>query len=151
MPTINQLALLDEATGSDQIPVYSVQNGDSRRISLNSLLAYFQRTFASPTVATALVVPGDGFSLSIPAPQAQALWVLLQPAAPLAAGTLTLPLGALIADGVEILITTTQDITALSIGLNNATAAYGAPTTLDAGEFAKLRWYAATNSWYRVG
>lgn len=151
MPTINQLALLDQVSSGDQMPVYSGQNGDARRLPISALLTYFQQTFAAPTVATTVYVPVTGFSIAIPTPQTEIFWALLNPAGTLATGTIVLPLNTAVADGTEILMTSTQTITSLTVSLNGATAASGAPTTLTAGSFAKLRFYQATNSWYRVG
>jgi len=50
----------------------------------------------------------------------------------------------------EVLITSTQTITALTISLNGATAVFGSPTTLQAGAAVRLRFYSATNSWYSI-
>ena len=65
MATINQLPLLDQPNSGDQIPVWSPNNGDSRRLPLSALLAYFQQQFAAPTLATNLYVPATGFSIAV--------------------------------------------------------------------------------------
>jgi hypothetical protein len=49
-----------------------------------------------------------------------------------------------------VLLTTTQIITAFTLAINGAAAAFGAPTTLAANAFFTVRYYQATNSWYRV-
>jgi hypothetical protein len=150
MPTINQLPLLSEASAGDQIPVYSPNNGDARRLPMSALLSYFQQQFASPTVAVNLYVPSTGFNIAAPTPVSEQQWIVLQPAGTLAAGTVTLPLNTSTPDGTEILVTTTQIITTFAVGLNGATAAFGAPTTLAANAFFRLRFYQPTNSWYRI-
>ena len=91
MATINQLPLLDQPNSGDQIPVWSPNNGDSRRLPLSALLAYFQQQFASPTLATNLYTPATGFNIAAPTPVAQQQWILLQPAGTLAAGTVRSP------------------------------------------------------------
>ena len=151
MPTINQLPLLSGVSSGDQIPVYSPNNGDARRMSINSLLTYFQQNFASPTVATTLYTPTTGFNIALPTPTS-ALWALLQPASTLASGTITLPLNTSTPDGTEVLVTSTQTITALNIGLNGAAALYGVTSggSLTAATPFRIRFYQATNSWYRV-
>jgi hypothetical protein len=53
-------------------------------------------------------------------------------------------------DGTTILITTTQEITSLTIALNGATAIYGAVTSLAAGTATAIRFYQPTNSWYQI-
>ena len=151
MPTINQLAGVSQLSGGDLLPVYVPNNGDARKISITQLLQYFQQTFAAPTVATSVYTPSTGFNITVPTPTSEQQWMLLQPASTLATGTITLPLNTGVPSGTQILVTSTQTITALSIGLNGSSAASGAPTTLLAGGFFTLRFYQATNSWYRVG
>ena len=151
MPTINQLSQMSQVSGADLLAVYSSSNGDARKLSVSALLTYFQQTFAAPTTATSVYAPTTGFSIAVPTPVSQQQWVLLQPAGTLATGTITLPLNTATPDGTEVLITSTQIITTLTIGLNGATAANGAPTTLAANGFARLRFVASTNSWYRIG
>ena len=150
MPTINQLPLLAQVSPGDQVPVYSPNNGDARRLPVSSLLQYFQQTFASPTLATNVYTPGTGFNIAVPTPVAAQQWMLIQPAGTLALGTITLPLNTQTPDGTEVLVTTTQQITGFTLALNGATAAYGAPSTLAAEDFFRMRFVQATNSWYRI-
>lgn len=150
MPQIYQLPLLAQVSPGDQVPIYSPNNGDARRLPISALLAYFQQTFASPTLATNVYTPGTGFNLAVPTPVAQQQWMLIQPAGTLAAGTVTLPLNTQTPDGTEVLITTTQPITAFTLGANGAAAVYGAPGTLAAEDFFRVRFVQATNSWYRI-
>jgi hypothetical protein len=150
MPYINQLPLLMVASPGDQIPVYTPNNGDARRLPIGALLEYFQATFASPTMATNLFTPGTGFNITVPTPVSQQQWILFQPAGTLAAGTLTLPLNTQTPDGTEVLITSTQTITAFTIVLNGAAAIFGGITTLQAGTAARFRFYQSTNSWYNI-
>jgi hypothetical protein len=150
MATINQLSQMSAVSGADLLPVYSSSNGDARKLSVSALLTYFQQQFASPTLATNVYVPTTGFSLAVPTPVAEQQWMLLQPVSPLATGTITLPLNTTTADGTEVLITSTQTITALTISLNGATAVFGSPATLQGGAAVRLRFYLATNSWYAI-
>lgn len=149
MPQINQLPLLDTVSSGDQLPVYSPNNGDARRLSISALLSFFQQNFASPALATNVYTPGTGFNLSVPTPVDQQ-WMLLQPAGTLATGTITLPLNTQTPDGAEVLVTTTQQITSFALALNGASLAYGVPTTLASEDFFRVRYVSATNSWYRI-
>jgi hypothetical protein len=150
MPTINQLSPLTQVSGGDQLPIYVPNNGDARRVSISQLLQYFQQTFAAPTVATNLYTPGTGFNITVPTPTTEQQWMIIQPAGTLAAGTVTLPLNTGVPDGTQVLVTTTQIITSFTLALNGAAAAFGAPTTMAANAFFTMRFYQATNSWYRV-
>jgi len=150
MPTINQLPVLNTISSGDQLPVYSPNNGDARRTSIGSLLTFFQQSFASPTLSVNLYVPGSGFNITVPTPVSQDQWMLLQPAGTLTSGTITLPLNTGVPDGTTVLITTTQEITSLTIALNGATALYGGVTFLSAGTATAIRFYQPTNSWYQI-
>jgi len=150
MPTINQLPVLSTISSGDQLPVYSPNNGDARRTSIGSLLTFFQQSFASPTLSVNLFVPGSGFNITVPTPVSNDQWMLLQPAGTLATGTITLPLNTGVPDGTTVLITTTQEITSLTIALNGATAIYGGVTSLAAGTATAIRFYQPTNSWYQI-
>jgi hypothetical protein len=142
--------VLNTISSGDQLPVYSPNNGDARRTSIGSLLTFFQQSFASPTLAVNLYVPGSGFNITVPTPVSQQQWMLLQPAGTLASGTITLPLNTGVPDGTTVLITSTQEITSLTIALNGASAIYGAVTSLGAGCAAVYRFYQPTNSWYNI-
>lgn len=150
MPYINQLPLLSQVSAGDQFVLFTPSNGDTRRLPVSSLLTYFQQNFASPTLAVNLYVPSTGFNITVPTPVAEQQWMLLQPAGTLATGTITLPLNTGVPDGTTVLITTTQEITSLTLGLNGATAIYGGVTSLAAGTATELRFYQATNSWYQI-
>ena len=150
MPYINQLPLLSSPNSGDQIPVYTPNNGDARRLPLSALLTYFQQQFASPTLATNVYTPTTGFNIAVPTPVAQQQWMLLQPAGTLATGTVTLPLNTATPDGTEVLITTSQQITAFTLGANGAANLYGDPTTLAAEDFFRMRFVQSLNSWYRI-
>lgn len=150
MPTINQLPVLSTISSGDQLPVYSPNNGDARRTSIGSLLTFFQQSFASPTLSVNLYVPGSGFNITVPTPVSNDQWMLLQPAGTLATGTITLPLNTGVPDGTTVLITTTQEITSLTIALNGASAIYGGVTSLAAGTATAIRFYQPTNSWYQI-
>lgn len=150
MPTINQLASLNQLSGSDQIPVYSASNGDARRASVSTLLSYieqawmspaFQRVTASPTLA--------GFTLTLPT-TASSLFVLLTPTGPMATGTIVLPAAASAADGQEIVLYSSQEVTALSFTLNGATALNGAPTGIPADGSITLRYDVLSVAWYVI-
>lgn len=151
MATINQLSQMTTVSGADLLPVYSSSNGDARKLSVSALLTYFQQFFAAPTVATSGYTPTTGFNITVPTPVSEQQWMLLQPAGTLAAGTVTLPLNTGVPNGTEVLITSTQTITSLTVAGNGASNVFGAPTTLSAGGFARLRFYQASNSWYRIG
>lgn len=150
MPTINQLAQIQTLTGADQIPVYSASNGDARKASLTALVDYFETAFASPDYVTQYASPNvNGFVVSI-ASTTQPTWLLLTPTTAFATGTIVLPAAASIPDGLELLVYSSQDIAALAVSLNGATAVNGAPSFISANASFALRFDRLSNAWWSV-
>ena len=52
MPTINQLATLSEVTSADKLVVYSNDNGDARKASINTLMQFLEDNFDTLTAQT---------------------------------------------------------------------------------------------------
>jgi len=71
-------------------------------------------------------------------------------AATIATLTITLPLASTCVGGQELLVNSTQAITTLTIGANGG-AVVGAPSTLAANGFFRLRFEPVLKTWYRVG
>lgn len=93
-----------------------------------------------------------GFSVTIaPTEDGDNMWLLLTPLAGYAAGTVVLPVSTGLVDGQEVIVTSTQAITTLTVSLNGATAANGAPTTMAANAYFRLKYSAVNTSWYRIG
>lgn len=93
-----------------------------------------------------------GFSVTVaPSVDGNNVWLLLTPVAGYAAGTVVLPALATLSDGQEVIVSTTQAITTLTVSLNGATAANGAPTTMAANAYFRLKYDATLSSWYRIG
>ena len=149
MPVINQLPTVTTLAGSDLLPVYSAVNGDARKLSLTSLIAYFQSTFTNTTFVQNAQTPGDGFSITM-VQDGQYAWLKLLPTGALATGTVVLPAPGVAADGQEILITSTLQITSFTVNGNGATAVYGAPAVFAAEDSVKFKYDLPTTSWYKV-
>lgn len=151
MPTINQLNAVSQLSVSDLIAIYSSSNGDARKASL-SVLADFIKTLvtASDDKITQYSAPSaTGFSVQINN-DSESVWLVLTPTGGFAAGTLVLPALGNCIDRQEILVNCTQSVTTLTVSGNGSTVT-GAPTTLGANGFFRLRFDAVTKTWYRVG
>lgn len=152
MTTINNLSTLQSLSAGDQIPVYANDQGDTRKASL-SLLSTFvlgQIQQGSPVAQYAAPV-ATGFNVQIAPPaDGASVFLLLTPAAGYAAGTITLPAQALNADGQELIVMCTQAVTTLTVAGNGATVV-GAPATLAANAFFRLRFDGVFRNWYRIG
>lgn len=149
MPNINQLSQAPGLSGSDQLVVWSTNNGDTYKLPVSVLLAHFQKTFAAPQFATQVYTPGTGFSIAV-ADNGNNQWIILQPVGPLASGTITLPSSTVAADGQEFMLNTTQSVAAFTIQPNGASFVYGYPRALQVGDCFRLRFYRPNNAWYLV-
>jgi hypothetical protein len=152
MPTINQLSAVDSVTGGDQVPIYSSGNGDARKASMTTLAAFFtDQVTPPPDTMTQYAAPNaSGFSVTVaPAVAGDSVWLLLTPTGAFAAGTVVLPALASAVHGQEVLVTSTTAITALTVSGNGATV-NGAPTTMAANAFFRLRFDGVFNAWYRI-
>lgn len=131
--------------------VYVWKNGQcsKRMTTLGVILNQFLASFVSPTFPTTITNPDNGFNLVIPS-NANNSWQLLRPFGNLATGTVMFPLVTAAADGQEIIITTTLQISTFIIDGNGATKVYGAPGVLAAEDNIKFRFNKTTLSWYKV-
>lgn len=55
MPTINQLATINQLSSADKLAVYSNDNGDARKASINTLMQFLEDNFDAIT-ATSIVL-----------------------------------------------------------------------------------------------
>lgn len=151
MPQINQLSRADTVTSGDLIPAFVTSVGDARAVPVSVLAAYIQTllTAADDKVTQYAAPSATGFTVTIPDAN-ESVWLVLTPAAGYAAGTIVLPSAAEAVDKQEILVNCTQAVTTLTITSSGA-AVTGAPTTLAANAFFRLRYEAVTHTWYRVG
>lgn len=151
--SINQLSASDSVSAGDLLPVWITSNSDTRKVSLSVLLTYINAhltpvgdgkvtQYSAPalTALTTTIAPADGTSV----------WLVLTPTAGFAAHTIVLPPVASCKDLQEILVNCTQSVTTLTITANGSNVV-GAPTTLAANAFFRLRHDALTHTWYRVG
>ena len=151
MTQINQLTAVDTVSPGDQIPVYSPNNGDARKMSVSQLSDYVQDSLGLIAEVKQNAAPSaTGFTVQV-TNGSSSVWLILQPGAGYAAGTITLPAASGLVDLQEVTINCTQSVGTLTIGANGATAVTGAPTALSANGFFKLKYEKASNSWYRVG
>jgi hypothetical protein len=149
MPTINQLPTITTLSGGDQLPVYATSNGDARKASISTLVEYFQTTFADPNYTVVINAPtNSGFNIALGA-SSQSIWLIMNPTGTFAAGSVTLPLVADCYDGQEIIIISTQTISALTINGNGGTLV-GTPLSLGAGSSFTIRFNELQSTWYTI-
>lgn len=153
MPTIDQLASSDALAPEDALPFFSDANNAARKVTLPVLASYLQALNKGEPDQTvyALTVDGASFSVTIePATPGANVWAQLTPSGAFAAATITLPAEEVRGDGQEVLVSCTQAVTALTLDGNGA-AVIGAPTTLAANGYFRMRFDQVGSAWFRVG
>lgn len=146
---INQLNTADQVSLSDLFPMWSQANSDARKISFSNFITFLgsQNVDLQDNKITQFAAPLTGATLQL---NDGSTWLILTPAGTIAALTLKLPLNTGVADKAEILVNTTQIVTALTFDANGGSIV-GAPTTLAANAFFRLRFDIVLQTWYRVG
>lgn len=149
MADINRYSTASSLQSSDQIPVWSTQDGDTRKASLAQL-----KTFILPgdaTAGTQYAAPAaTGFTATVSATDGSNVWLVITPAGGYAAGTVVLPAATASVHGQEVLVTCSQSVGTLTVSSSGASI-FGAPSSLSAHGFFKMRFESVTSTWIRVG
>lgn len=154
MTTINKLSAADAVVAGDLLVIYQSANGDARKAAVSLFADYIQSllTPASGEETQYYSPAASGFSVTIaPTTAGGSVYLLMTPLAGYAAGTIVLPALAAAEDGQEVLVTSTQAVTTLTVSGNGAVAVNGAPTTMAANAFFRMRYDGVNQSWYRIG
>lgn len=149
-----RLTRTDEVSAGDLFVLYKTSAGDYRGVPGDEVVKYVEDNMTPTT--------GDGYVTQYASPTTNSFdisinstttstWLILTPSSAFAAGEVTLPVASTVTQNREVLVTCTRQIAAFNIDGNGATSVYGAPVTLAADDFFKLRFDTTTNSWYRVG
>ncbi len=151
MTRIIELSADDEISDADQFPVYSSENGDARRVAASVLKAYAQDgAIATDDKQTLYLTPLTGFSTTIaPTVAGDSVWLILSPAGTIATGTIVLPSSASAVDRQEVLVSTLNTVTTLTVSAGGTTVV-GNPTTITPATPFKMRYDATGSAWYRV-
>lgn len=152
MPTFPQLTGSDQVSAGDLFAVYIQNNGDARKVPVSVVQAFMQENlnFQTEEFDTQYASPSStGFSVSILSDSGN-VHLILTPTGGFAAGTIVLPAVATLVDKQEFLLNCTQAVATLTVTGSGATVT-GAPTTLAANAFFRLKYDLPTNVWFRVG
>lgn len=150
---IQNLPSTDDLSSSDSVALFSALLGNDARATLGVLLAWLQAQITDAGgYLTQYAAPLTGGNVLVaPATSGSSTYLILTPAGTLASLTITLPAKASCVDGQEVLVSCTQILTALTVSPNGAAAANGAPTTLAANGFFRMRYDGVIGTWYRIG
>lgn len=153
MSSIDKLSKLSSINAADLVAMFSSSLGNDAAVTVATLAAYLQTLLTGGgSMMTQYAAPNaSGFSVQIaPAANGGSVYLNLTPVGSYAAGTIVLPVSTTCQDDQEILVSTTNAITALTVS-GNGTTVSGAPTTLAAGGFFRLRFDGVYKTWARVG
>lgn len=148
MTDLSRITRQDSFGSSDNVLVYSSSANDARLIPYADFVAALASTTNS-NITQYSSPSSTGFSVSIN-DSYQNVWLILQPTGTLAAGTLVLPSSANVIDNQEIIVNSTNQVTTLTISGNGSTVT-GAPSTIAANGYFKLKYNSTLTTWYRVG
>jgi hypothetical protein len=152
MGAISNLSSLATLGLSDQLAISSAAGGVDAKVAVSVLLQFLKDNITTPgDLVTQYAAPNaTGFSVSVAAAGdglGQSVWLLMTPGGAYAAGTIVLPPVGICRDKQQLLVSTRQAVTALTVNGNGALV-NGAPTTLAANASFRLRFDAPTASWY---
>lgn len=139
-----------DISAASQIPFYDPANGADRRTSVTQFAEVMQGLLSVGESQSQYYAPSaTGWSVLV-APQTagESVYLLITPVAGYAAGTVTLPASPV--HGQEVLAACTQSVTTLTVAGNGYTV-NGAPSTLAANAFFRLRFDGVLNTWNRIG
>jgi hypothetical protein len=152
---INQLSAVDTLSAGDLLPIWKTNNGDTRKAAMSVLQAYMQNNLTFPSATgQAQFVPqyaspiASGFTVTLTS-NSDNRWLILTPLAGYAAGTIVFPALGVLADNQEIIVTSTQTISAITLNGNGASI-IGVPASLSAGGSLRFKFNSLASTWYRI-
>ena len=151
MAQINQLSAVDSVSAGDQVPIYVPTQGDTRRSSMTEILEYIQANLSFPVLTTQYAAPLTGTTVQI-ADGDDSVHLILTPVGGLATLTLKFPALANCVDKQEIVVNTTQAITALTLDENGSSiVGFADGATLAQYGYLRFKFDAVLSTWYRIG
>ena len=150
MSTINRLSSVDALQPGDLIPVWDGSNGDTRKASLTTLLAFIESNFADPDYSTRIVAPAvDYFNVDIGA-TGDSIWMIINPTLNFTNGAVTLPPASSAVNDQEITMVFTASVSTFVITSAGATV-IGTPVQINGYDSFRVRYNAAQQTWYNIG
>jgi hypothetical protein len=146
----------DNPQTSDLPLIWDSANSDWRLTTLSDIKALFEASETDTSLyepVTQYVIPTDGFSIQVGATAENTSkdhHLILNPAGTLATGTIVLPLNSSARDKQTVLVSSTEEVTALTIDTNGASIE-GSPSSIAQWGYFKLKYDLTTDTWYQIG
>lgn len=147
-----RLNITDRIGPNDSVVLWSANNQDFRGVPVDLLIEKIQEGIEKvdyPPINIQHFNPNANFTLNIENHEV-GTYLILNPTSGLSTGSIKLPERYSVQDAQEVAVACSQQITSFSIDGNGALVV-GAPNTLAASGFFKLKYDKLSNTWYRVG
>jgi len=154
--TINKLTRADVISGGDLFAVWSTANSITESCTLNQVLDYMQDNLVidgTPEYVTQRYSPqATGFSITVNdgTDHGDNVHLILTPAAGYATGTIVLPSVLTAVDKQQVLVTSTNQVTALTVTLSGGATGVNIPSTIAAGKSFCLKLDKDNSMWYCI-
>lgn len=152
---IERLMLLDTVNGGTYIAANV--NSQDYRITVDELTSFIEEQISPdsevvrPFITQYASPVADSFNVAINSQlTGRSVHLILTPTTGFAAGAITLPITPGATDKQEVVVNCTQQVTALTI-VGNGAGVVGAPSSLGADDFFRLKYDLPTTNWYRIG
>jgi hypothetical protein len=149
MGSISNLSITDVVTASTRFAID--QNDIDVSVPVGAVVDYLESQIATgdAKVIQYAAPSATGFNVAVTNSSAS-VWLVLTPLTGYAAGTITLPAVENSVENQEVLVNCTASVGTLTVAGNGATVV-GAPASLAANDFFRLRFEPVLKFWYRVG
>ena len=147
-----RLSNTDRVGPCDSVVIWSGDNGDFRGVPIDVLIKLLKESLQGGETSSLYIQhfnPNANFTLNIENHEV-GTYLILNPSVSMATGSIKLPERYDVTDGQVVLVACSQQVTNFSVDGNNALV-IGAPNTLAANGFFKLKYDKLSNTWYRVG
>lgn len=141
----------DEDISSGSFLPISVSDNTSK-ITVADLVTFIETLLTSPGDKEQLFDAPSASPCTVtvePTVDGGSVWMIITPTETMAVGTIELPGDGDAQDGQEVVVTTTQEITDLTVSAEDLNVT-GAPTTLAANGYFTVKFTASTDTWYRI-
>jgi hypothetical protein len=147
MSTINRLSSVDALQPGDLIPVWDSSNGDTRKASLTTLLAFIEAN--DPASTTRITAPNvDGFNVDVGNTDANT-WLIINPVLGYLSGSVSLPSSTYAIADQEITVVFTSSVSTFAVTSTGATVV-GTPVQISAYDSFRVRYNATQSTWYTL-
>lgn len=146
----NRLTVVDTVSDGDKIPAWTSNESDWRGVPASALKSYVVDSIDLDDKVTYYTSPASGSTVQYTLLGTKSWWLVVTPTGTVASFSIIFPSYTTLFDKQEFLINTSQALTTVGYGSGGASV-IGAPNTLAAGGFFRLRYDATLNTWYRVG